>query len=449
MGILAKLTPSKSKPAIFDTKKSESKKPLLPNQFPALATEDEVTFYTVFMLIYYGFFGLTLLYPYVHAADGPFTNPLAYWTTMTPTMASIFRILACAFLTIVLGPFFDEIFGGTGVSMKAFARQTCMLNILTFFLFVYYGYYAPVPMEVVFVWKCQGAFGGFLVGWSLLEVFETPSLADFYKAFMSLEFAFFSLTLATFPALFYGPGSPVAYWKTWTDFGLCTGRSLGMTMGVAFILGYVYYSKTPGYCKMLTLWNVAIVALMCIPAYYGGSSSVETMWEIQIVVQIPLLVIGLYLEIVGATGGNTINFGCPTWDGKVESFNFFNFLFNIGFAIGFLYDPNAIFGPNNILGGPALFAVQADETAVWFGKAWALATMMIILGPYLFGLPANKVAKQMVLVYLFNVGIFGYTLYYLSVFNFSFAAPMCGLQVLLVGWGLYASLNSGEDLLMA
>jgi len=173
------------------------------------------------------------------------------------------------------------------------------------------------------------------------------------------------------------------------------------------------------------------------------------MWEIQIVVQIPLLVIGLYLEIVGATGGNLINFGCPTWDGKVASFNYFNFLFNIGFVIGFLYDPNAIFGPNNIVGGPALFAVQADETAAWFGKAWALSTLIIILGPYLFDLSPNKVAKQMILVYLINLVVFGYTIYYKTIFNVTFAGPLCGVQVLLVGWGLYASLNSGEDLLMA
>ena len=79
--------------------------------------DDEATIYTTFMVIFYGFFGLTLLfYPYIHAAS---YNPMAYWTSMTDQLAFSFRIAGSTMLAIVLGPFLDEIFGGPGGARRS------------------------------------------------------------------------------------------------------------------------------------------------------------------------------------------------------------------------------------------------------------------------------------------------------------------------------------------
>merc|ERR1712167_296503 len=99
----------------------------------------------------------------------------------------------------------------------------------------------------------------------------------------------------------------------------------------AFALGYIYFYSNidQGFKKMLTVWNVIIFALMVTPAYYGGASAIPAMWKIQLVIQVPLVVIGLYLEITGDTG---------PW--------------KIAFVGVFLYDANAIMGPNSITGFP-------------------------------------------------------------------------------------------------
>ena len=80
-----KLVPAKA-PAVL-TK-------IAPNVFPESTApsgggslsdpDDESTFFTFFSTIYLGMFGLTLLiWPSVHSQDGPFTTPMAYWTSMT------------------------------------------------------------------------------------------------------------------------------------------------------------------------------------------------------------------------------------------------------------------------------------------------------------------------------------------------------------------------------
>lgn len=112
--------------------------------------DDESTIFTTIMILYYGFFGLTMVaYPWVHAADVCPWNPLAYWTTISDETAMVFRLAGAGILALVLGPFFDDIFGGVGVQMKAFTRQCTVINVILFFTFLYYSFYSPLPTAVV------------------------------------------------------------------------------------------------------------------------------------------------------------------------------------------------------------------------------------------------------------------------------------------------------------
>ena len=58
---------------------------------------------------------------------------------------------------------------------------------------------------------------------------------------------------------------------------------------------------------------------------------------------------------------------------------------------------------------PLLFATSArsdlQETELWFGKTWATIMFVVVLGPYLFGLPAVKVVKQMTIAYFALVAL--------------------------------------------
>ena len=102
--------------------------PILPISTEPAAV-DEPTIFTSFMVLYLGFFGLSmLLYPWVHAADVSPWNPMAYWTTIDDKLAFSFRIAGASFLVIALGPFYDELFNGEGVRMQAFTEQCAMLN---------------------------------------------------------------------------------------------------------------------------------------------------------------------------------------------------------------------------------------------------------------------------------------------------------------------------------
>jgi hypothetical protein len=412
--------------------------------------DDEPTWFTTFSLFYFGFFGITLLlYPQIHTSDagGLFANPIAYWTSISDETAFTFRIAGAGFLTLVTGPFFDEMFGGAGVTMMAFTRQMCMINLLIFVLFQYYTFYAPLASAIALIWKCQTAFGGLLLGWNIVEVVSS-GLKEYYTLFLTAEFSFFALTLAIAPQTLYGPSSPLAYWNEWGDLALCTARSLGLGMIGLFIVGYYFFSSNPGYTKMCTLWNVAITGLMAIPAFYGGSSAVASMWMIQFVLQVPVLVVGLYLELSGQTGPWAFTFSCPVWGLNFESFNMFSLVFNVPFVIAFFYDPNMMFGPSTPTGMP-MFKEDLTETSLWFGKAWATAILLIVLGPYLFGLPARGVTKQLTVVYLFFTGLFAYSLYAYSIFEVMMIGPMTGLNVILFGLGAYLALNSGDPLYMA
>lgn len=403
-----------------------------------------------------GFFGITLvLYPKIHTVNnGLFTNPLAYWQTISDETEVAFRLAGAGFLTLVMGPFFDEIFGGVGVKMMAFAREMLFINTLLFFFFLYYSFYAPLGTAVTLIWQCQAILSGLILGANICEV-TGASLKSYYVAFVCLEFGGFSLALMSIPNILFGPPSPVAYWKTWSDLAMLTGRSLGIGMFLAFVLGYYYFSKNDGFVKMLTVWNFAITALTAIPAFYGGAESVSSMWLIQFAFQIPSLIVGLYLELTGKTGDAPApSIKCPTLCGlNIDTYLFVNLMFYFPFVGIFLTVPNQLVGPNNPMGPQfAMFTSELDEVALWFGKSWAVAIFLVAMSPYAFGFDKLKVTKMLTLGYLMFNGLFAYALIQLDVFNLLMMGPLTGVNVLFFVVGLYLVLNSGgsvNELFMA
>ena len=414
-----------------------------------LADDDEPTIFTTFMVLYLGFFGLTLLfYPYIHAADASPWNPAAYWTTISPSTAFAFRIAGGAFLTLILGPFLDEIFGGVGVLMKAFTRQCLIVNFIAFFLFLYFSFYAPLDDAIPFIWKGQTIFAGFVLAWSIIEAIPLQYLPGSYVLFNVLMYSGFGVGLTAIPDLAFGPPSPVAYWNEWGPLDLLTGRSLGLSLLILVTLGAVYASG-PGFCKQVTAFNLINLGLFVIPAFYGGASAVTSMWLIQFVFTVPIVLVGIYLELVGATGTWAPAFSCPACGLNVESFNMFNLFFYLPFAAGFLSPyANLMFGPNTPTGFP-MFNQEFGETALWFTKAWATCVLLLTLGPYLFSLSPVKTAKQMALAYIVFTGLFIYTLVTTDLFNMVMMGPLTGLNVVLAIVGVYVSATSSEGLLSA
>jgi hypothetical protein len=357
--------------------------------------------------------------------------------------------MGAGFLTIVVGPFFDEMFGGPGVTMMAFTRQSCMLSILLFLLFLYYAFYAPIATAIPIIWQAQAAFQGVFVGWAIVEVVSSSaSLMEYYTLFLVLEFGFFGLSLASVPSLLFGPGSPFVYWNTWGDFAITVARSQGIGLLGLFVVGYYFFSKYKGFTKMCTVWNIGITILCAIPAFYGGSSANASMWQIQFCMQLPTIIVGLYLELAGVTGPWEISCSCPSLGMNPETYNMFSLCFQFPFVVAFFYDPNMIFGPSTPTGFP-MFKQDLTETGLWFGKGWGLTVLLTVLGPYLFGLPARGVTKQLAFLYLCFVGLFGWSLYAFDFFVLLIVGPVSGVNFIFFAIGFYLALQSGDPLYMA
>ena len=260
-----------------------------------LAGNDEPTFFTTFMVLFYGFFGLTLLInPSIHALDGPFPNPMAYWTTIDEnttcaicivhtaldTLICIrlshrpcesaypldgsppdcsrsfaFRLAGACFLTLVLGPFTDELFGGVGVQMKAFTEQMFIANLLGFFIFVFYGFWSPLATAVPFMWRGQAVLASVILAWNLIELVTGSQLKAYYSDINAALYGFFGISLVAAPKLFFGPGSPVAFWSDWDDLSLFTARSLGFALLAIAGMGF-YYMEKNAFCKQMTFFNL-------------------------------------------------------------------------------------------------------------------------------------------------------------------------------------------------
>lgn len=438
MGILKKITPTK-----LSTKSAA----------PAGGADkdDEATVFTTAMICYWGFFAVTLIInPSVHALDGPFPNPMAYWKTLTENETMIFRIAGCAFLTLLVGPFFDEIFGGVGVKMMAFARQMCFINLLSLFIFLWYSFYSPLDTAVTFMWEIQAAVCGLLVGWSVVEVVDSAeTIKTLYVVATVGLFAFFGLGLIAAPSLLFGPPSPVKYWNTWTDLTILLSRGVGIVMTCTFLVGYFVVGKSAGFAKLCTAFNLGVTTLLVLAVTtLNGPSSVDSMFKIQVCFNLPFVVVGLYLELAGLTGAWEFKCAGPKWGANAETYCMLNVIFNVPFAIGFLTVPNMLFGPSSI-SGMAMFTSNIDETGLWFGKVWGLCVFLITVSPYVFGFPYIKTTKIATAAYLLYCGLFAYGLFVLDVFNFLLVAPLAFLQVLFFGAGLFLSLpaQAGEAML--
>lgn len=416
--------------------------PLVTSAAAGADHDDDPTYFTTFMILYYGFFGITMLvYPSVHAADGPFPNPLAYFTTISDEQTFTFRMVGAAFITLVLGPFLDDIFGGAGVTFMAFARQLCVINTIFLFLFLYYAYYAPLANAVPFMWNIQAIMNGLIFAWNVIETCPS-ALPTYYTRATVAMFGFFAVALVSIPNVLFGPPSPIAYWNEWTELGLMCARSLGISMGCVFIGGYYLCGTTAGYAKLCTVWNVLIFGLVAVPAYFGGDSSVASMWEIQFVLQIPFVVVGLYMEGKGTTGKWPVAFSC----GRLldaSTFCVVNVIFYVPFVLAFCTVPNLVFGPETPTGMP-MFNTELDETALWFGRTWAINIFLLCLGPFLFGFPVLHATKLLTASYLLFCALFAYAVLSYSVLNLIVIGPLCGLNVLFFGVGLYISLTSTD-----
>ena len=442
MGFLSKMKP-KSTSMFSKTEKTATSGNLL-----STADDDDMTVFTCFSILYYGFYALTLLiYPSIHAEDGPFYNPMAFWKTITPGIGFSLRMVGALTTALILGPFIDEIFGGKGVSMKAFTQQLLIVNTLVFLIFLWFAFYSPIPGCNPVVWQGTCAFGGFLLGWNLVEATGT-SIRKVYPTFCMLYFGFFAFGTMSFPSVLFGPPSPVAYWKTWSELSFFMVRAFGTWMFAAFVMGYFYFKDEPGFTKMCTIFNFGIAGLALMPAYFGGilSMGVSSMWEIQLCMQIPICVCGLFLEMSGHGGEWKIgkfNPSCCKFSSP-DFYNFFNFCFLVPFVLG-LASPyyDVMFGPSNPV-GMGIFTVAMDQAALWHGRAWALTTLMVILGPYMFGFEPRLVTKQLVVCGFAFLAIFAFSVFYkgYTIFNVIPFYPLAGVNALVFLWGVYVWVSS-------
>jgi len=457
MGILKKLIPKRTPsvvnkvgnavaPAVFT--EPEPKHVPLEATGGAVAPEDddEPTWFSTFMVFFYGFFGITLLvYPSVHAQDGPFPNPLAYWTTVSKDLEFGFRMLAAFTIALLIGPFTDEIFGGVGVRMKAFVEQMMVVNTIVWFIFVYYTFWSPLDTMVPLTWKAQTYFGSAIVAWNLSMLLPDAKLKEYYVTFCAVFFGFFGVALSIAPSIFFGPPSPTAYWTVWDEGSYMNARALGLTILIFFAYGK-FYIPTDAFAKMIIILNVLNVPIFILPAYYGGASAVGFMWEIQLAVQVILVMTGLYLLAAGETGPWSCSCAMPSPCGlTVDTFNLVNVVWFVPFIVGFLYDPNFAFGPANPM-GISLFTSAFTETAIWFGKAWGVTIFTIVFGPYLFGAPPKAVATMVTLLYVVFVGLFIYALLAYDILNFVLVAPTTGLNFFLAIFGFYAVSQAPGDM---
>mmetsp|Transcript_28882 Transcript_28882/g.74176 ORF Transcript_28882/g.74176 Transcript_28882/m.74176 type:complete len:344 (-) Transcript_28882:483-1514(-) len=342
----------------------------------------------------------------------------------------------------------DEMFGGVGVVMSAFTRQLCFTNAAVFFTFLYYTFYAPISTAVPMMWQAQTILAALILAWNLIEAISVEALVIFYARFNVALYSFFSVSLMAAPSFFFGTPSPIAYWSVWGDLSLCAARGLGVGLFGFMAVGYYFHREAM--CKLLTVFNVINIVLFSLPAFFGGESAVVPMWLIQLLVTVPSLVIGIYIEVIGATGPWSLAMALPKFGANVDTFNFVSLIWFVPFILGFYIDPS-FFGPSTPLPFP-LFLDELNETTEWFFRAWVTSMLLVVLAPYVFGLNEERslgVAKQLTMMYLGTVVLFTYGLLTTSTMNMVMAVPTTVANTLFVAAGVYLSLpqTSGQPLL--
>jgi hypothetical protein len=187
-----------------------------------------------------------------------------------------------------------------------------------------------------------------------------------------------------------------------------------------------------------------MLGLFALPAFFGGAASVASMWQIQFMCQIPLVVIGLFLEFAGVTGSWPLelkNPGCSLSPGTYMAFQVFWYL---PFVAIIYWDPNYIMGPASPTGFP-MFLTEFTEPALWFGKGWATATFLVCLCPYLFGFSMIEATKMITVVYVLDVALFTYGLLTADYFNDMVIIPLTCFNGLMLAVGAYLSFTSKTD----
>ena len=445
MKLPKKMTFSSKKPTSSEAAAVEATDPALniprevlgPNAPMATIRDDECTIFTTFMTCYFGFYAVVCLaYPKLFVIM-PY---MPYWTELTDSECFIFRLFGIIALTFVFGPYMDETFGGSGVRMAAFTRQLGIANLLLFFLFVYYTFYAPLATAVVLTWQVQCVISTILLGWSITECITVETLVSFYaKANVSM-YTFFGVALVAAPSDIFGTPSPLAYWSAWGPLAVLSARGLGIGL-LSFVATGYYYSGAK-MCKAFTVFNIINVGLFTMPAFFPGESAVDDMWQIQILISVILIIVGVYLEIIGATGPWKISPPIawpsqPSTEQPIEIFNFVSFYFFVPFVLGFYYDPSMV--PLAPLGFP-MFVEEFNETSTWFSRAWATNVLMLMLGQYFLGLEPLPITKMYFIHNFGAVVLFIYGIFFTSMMNFVVAVGLLATQVVFVIWGGYVIL---------
>jgi len=453
MGIMKKMTFSSKKPSSSETASVEATDPALDIPRDVLKThapmstvsDDTSTRFTTFMTIFYGFYAVTLtVYPQIHVVSS--YNPMAYWTELSDEMCFAFRLLGTTIFVLCFGPYMDETFGGPGVKMAAFTRMMGLATMFGFVVFLYYSFYAPLDTAVAFMWQGQTAFFALLLGWAITECISVETLVSFYAKYNTALYSFFGVGLVAAPDVLFGTPSPFAYWSVWGDLSLFAGRGLGIALLGLVSVGY-YYSGAK-MCKLYTAFNLINFGLFTMPSFFPGESAVVSMWMIQLLITVPVVYVGLYMELIGATGPWKVSVAVPSIGLSLNFFNFFQVIFFVPFIVGFYTNPNLVFGPANPVGFP-MFLLEFNETSTWFCRAWATNVLMLMLAPYTFGLAALPVAKMWVVSYVGNASLFTYALFFTSMMNMIVVAPLFALQLGFIAWGVYVILpaqNGGTSL---
>ena len=87
-----------------------------------------------------------------------------------------------------------------------------------------------------------------------------------------LLYAFFGITLASFPITCWGPNSVFSYWTEWGDAGMFFGRALGVWMLVVTISPWTIGMPKELLAKLYLIINIYITPLFVYVAFFVDTS---------------------------------------------------------------------------------------------------------------------------------------------------------------------------------
>lgn len=115
-----------------------------------------------------------------------------------------------------------------------------------------------------------------------------------------LLYAFFGITLATFPITFWGPDSMFSYWTAWGDAGMFFGRALGVWMLVVTTSPWTIGMPKELLAKLYLPINLYITPLFAYVAFSldtsgpGPNAMVPVnLWVPQVAISVVFLVLNV------------------------------------------------------------------------------------------------------------------------------------------------------------